>query len=374
MFGRKVLSNVVVATALLAPMAAVATNPNPSGDMITANSFERPATSGGSGGSNYHWFDLGTGCNFEPYGLVANYHLNIAGGGSVRARAQQQLASMRSAGMQRLSLGIFFAHANRSGTLIDSSNPTAVAQAVQNIQNLLADAKTAGFIEVLFRFFPTSTINPSQPNFDPNLVNEYWNLIVAVRPALVNAGIAYRIDLMAEGAPRDSNPPLPDPWKYPDNPDWSRAVRALWQNYFAAYGKADSVGFSFLADNDVNKMRYRVRHMRYVYEGNYPYLYAADFYDLGGLNEAEKFISMNNAMFLEDPTGSLGWRDSGWILSEVYYDDPLAAANLSSARASTRRKVFYLTQWPLDRANTACGVDVNVAPPYSWLIYRGYGY
>ena len=96
------------------------------------------------GGINYHWYGLDGLCNREPFGIVANYHLADSNG-PVRTQVQQQLAVMRSRGMQRLSLGIYFTHGFSSGTLIDSSEPAQIEQAVTNIGNLLADVKAAGY-------------------------------------------------------------------------------------------------------------------------------------------------------------------------------------------------------------------------------------
>lgn len=351
--------------------------PNFPNDLLHASGFDRPAVS--VGGSNYHWYRVDA-CDREPYGLVATYHHMIAGG-TVRARAQQQLAAMRAAGQERLSLGIYFHHGapGMAGTLVDSSSPAHIAQAVTNVGQLLTDVRAAGFREVLFRFFPVGAISPSDAGFNPALIDEYWNLIVAVRPALVAAGLPYRIDLMVEGAPRDRNLPLPDPWQYPANEEWSKAVRTLWRRYAADYGKVDTVGFSFLTDFEPghrDRLRHRVRHMRYVYEGNGPHLFAADIYGTPTASDADKFIALHDAMVREDANGSRGWRDAGWIIAESYYDDPLTAADLASAIAATRRTVFYLTQWPWDRADLSCGPtpDVNRAPPTSWMAYGGYGF
>lgn len=371
---RRLRASVAFAAAVFTTQAAA--YPRFGDDLVHASGFEKPARA--VGGSNYHWHRVAA-CDREPYGLVATYHAPLPVGGSVRVQAQQQLRAMRAAGQERLSLGIHFHHGAGNGTLVDSSNPAAVGRAVANLRHLLADVRAAGFSEILFRFFPVGAISPSQPDHDPALVGEYWNFVAAVRPALVEAGVVYRIDLMVEGAPRDRNPPLPDPWKYPANEKWSRTVRDLWQRYVAAYGKADTVGFSFLTDVDranPDRLRHRVRHMRYVYEGNYPYLFAADIYGTADMSEAGKFVALHDAMASEDARGNLGWRDAGWIIAESYYDDPLAAAHLASAIASTRREVFYLTQWPWDRADLGCGADpaVNVAPPSAWTAYGGYGF
>lgn len=350
--------------------------PDNRNDLIFANGVDRPVFAGG--GSNYHWYNLDGLCNREPFGIVANYHL-ADGNGLVRTQVQQQLGVMRARGMTRLSLGIYFTHGFSSGTLVDSSNPAQVSQAVTNIGSLLADVKAAGFSEVLFRFFPTSNINPSQSNFDPGLVDEYWNLITQVRPAVTAAGIPYRLDLGVELAPRDSNNPLifpvSDRYKYPQDPEWSAAVRTLWQRYFAAYDRNDTVGFSFFTDTNPNNQRWRVRHMRYVYEGNYPYLYAVDIYPTDSITAADKFIQLHDAMVREDSDGSLGFRNNGWIIAEANYEDPLVAADLSSAIAATDRAVFYLTQWPLDRTGGMCpNLHINVPPPYQWDIYKAYGF
>jgi hypothetical protein len=358
---------------LLAGLALAAAHPRSGGDLIHAAGFEQPARA--RGGSNQLWYRL-AGCEREPYGILATYHLAAPGGGTVRAITRQQLAAMHAAGQARLSIGIFFRSGAGNGTLVDSSSAAAIDQAVANLRDYLADIKAAGFEEILFRFFPVGEINPSDPAFRPPLTGEYWNLIAAVHPALEESGLPFRVDLMVEGAPRDSDPPLPEPWKYPANADWSRAVRDLWQHYVAEYGREHTVGFSFLADADPARLRLRVRHMRYVYEGTYPYLFAADFYGTPTVSEADKFIALHDAMLSEDPDGLLGWRDSGWIIAEGYYDDPLTAAGFASAISATRRTVFYLTQWPWDRANLECGPnpDVNVAPPVDWTAYGGYGF
>jgi len=331
------------------------------------------------GGSNFLWYTLGPSCDREPYGIVPNYHH-----AEVRAQVRAQLAAMFASGQARLSLGVYFAHGVATGTAIDSSDPAAVAQAAQNVANLLADVKDAGFHQVLFRFFPVGVIYPPNDNFDPSLVGEYWNFIQAIRPAVAGAGLAYLIDLGVEELPRDSDLPIiPDPWKYPRNTDWSRAVRALWQNYYAAFGSADTIGFSSLTDDDADVMRSRVRHMRYVYDiggGNprYPATFAIDVYGDANANEAVKFTQFDQALRQEDSSGALGWRDAPVIVAETYYDDPVAAENLRMAMNSTGRKVPFLTQWPLDRgsgAQTGGNCDAtNVLPPFTWGVYGHYGF
>lgn len=385
---RTLNQSIIAAFAALLLVSTISTSAR--AQTIFANGFEVVSlvTSGG-GGTNYLWFGDDGQCqqnSRDAYGLLKRYHEVDPHLGPVRDIARQQLAQMRAQGMRRLSLGIYFMHQPYAGggTLIDSSNPAQVAQAAANLQMLLADVKAANFQTVLFRFFPTNNINPSQPEFPQSgsafnaRVDEYWNLIQALRPVLAASGVQYRIDLMVEGAPRDSNPvihPESERYKYPANSTWSQAVRTLWQRYYAAYGRADTVGFSFLVDQDNNRLRSRVRHMRYVYEGNYPQIFAIDFYagTDPAWDEYEKFVKMDGYMRSQNPGGA-NWANAGWIIAEAYYEDPLSARALGNAIRDTGRTVYYLTQWPLDRAAACQQPHVNVAPPYQWQVWSTYGF
>lgn len=377
-FFRPLFATFLVMLAASAPASALP---------VFDDGFEYLPVTWAAGGVNYLWFGDDGQCtqnSRDAYGLVKRYHHADPVHGPVRTIAQRQLATMHKRGMRHLSLGIFFIHGpTPSGTLVDSSDPAEVAQAVANIQALLQDVKHAGYHEVLFRFFPTGNINPSQPQFPHRdsadywpRVDEYWHLIQAIRPVLAASGINYRIDLMVEGAPRDSNNvavPERDRYKYPANIGWSRAVRALWQRYAGAYGHEDTVGFSFLVDEDNNRLRSRVRHMRYVYEDVYPHLFAMDFYAGDVLDEYEKFVRMHDHMNSQNPPGA-SWDQSGWIIAEAYYEDPLSAQALAYAIRDTGRDVFYLTQWPLDRAGACQQPHVNVPPPYEWQVWPSYGF
>lgn len=377
----------LMAAALLLPIGAARAQ------AIFDDGFETPFQAPlGRGGSNYLWFGQDPGCGNgarDDYALLPRYHDTTANG-AVRAIAQQQLATMYARGMRRMSLGVFFMHQPAAnGTLVDSGDPQAVARIADNLALLLADVKAAGFSEVLFRFFPVNNINPSQPEFPgysadaaseyAQRVDEYWNMIVQLRPVLLASGLPYRIDLMVEGAARDSDLPLvSDPWKYPSSEKWSRTARTLWQRYRAAFGIADTVGFSFLIDETADRVRARARHMRYVYEGVYPFVFAVDVYGTPLVDARTKFTLLHQAMVQENPPDGF-WNSTGWIIAEAHYEDPLAAREIGQAIAETGRPVFYLTQWPLDRAgacleNPGQQVHVNVLPPYRWSVWGGRGY
>lgn len=339
------------------------------------------------GGSNYLLFGSDGTCSEssrDAFGVTKRYH-EVVDGVPVRSIAREQLAAMRKRGMRRLSLGVYFMHQPpESGVLVDSSDAAEVAQTVSNIATLLADVRAAGYSEVLFRFFPNANINPRTENEGfphhesaeyPARVDEYWNLVQKVRPALVASGLSYRIDLGVELAPRDSDlfyVPSGERYKYPANQTWSRTVRTLWQRYVAAYGSSDTVGFSFAVFDDRDRIRSQVRHMRYVYEGRYPPVFALDLYATPKLDEGEKFALMDEMFRSQNPTGAR-WNDAPWIIAEAYYEDPLAAEAIAAAMAETGREVLYLTQWPLDRAGECDSPHVNVVPPYEWRVYPAYG-
>ena len=369
---------------LVASGASARTAP---GDVLFANGFEVPvpATAGG-GGVNYLWFGDDGQCrddSRDAYGLLKRYHETDAELGPVRALAQSQLATMRARGMRRLSLGVYFMHQPAAGgTLVDSSDPAAVAQAASNLALLLADAKAAGFVTVLFRFFPTNNINPSQPEFpgegSPDYsprVDEYWRLIEALRPVLAASGIGYRIDLMVEGAPRDSNNtlyPENQRYKYPANSTWSRTVRTLWQRYVAARDAAAPWAS-------------RSRPIRTT-TGCARACATCATCTRACTRRCSRWISTPAAR------GTSTTSSSRWTNTCATRIRPVPAGTAPAgssprrttrirwrpmrwrARSATPGTVFYLTQWPLDRAGQCRNPHVNVVPPYEWMVWPGFGF
>jgi len=322
--------------------------------VLGAAFYPQIATAGAAapGGSNYHWFNLGPNCDREPYGVLKNYHLNVA---TIRS----QLAQMRAAGQSRIVLGIFFGRGLSSGTLIDSTGGNIAQQYRDNLQNLLSDVRAAGFGEVLFRFFPQGANSPiGWSTYSEDLFQENWNLVYNLRPILAASGLLYRIDLGVEESPPDAGAA-----NVPSYPAWSAYVRKMWANYVFVFGKADTLGFSVSVQPDIEN---RVRHMSYVYNGDYPYLFGFDMYGGSAVSESQLFQNTNTYM------NRYGFGAQGWIISEAFYNDATAAFNFSSAIAATGRTVFYLSQWPLQRSS-GC-TDVSVSPPTSFSNYSAYGF
>lgn len=370
------LALVLGAALLLAAAPTGATLPRSNGDVVFAHGFDWPTQE--VGGANYHWHGLDPAeCGHlarDAFGLLPTYHQ-----AGVRAEAVTQLQQMHAHGMRTLVLGVFFRDGPATGTLVDAGDATQVAQMAANLGELLQDAAATGWERVFFRFFPQANMNPSAGSaFMPATLGLYENMITALRAPLAAGPLPYLIDLGVELAPRDTNPIGhcsigTSRWDCPANKPWSNAVKDLWEFYLGAYGKADTVGFSFLPN--YASMRSRVRHMRYVYGDHYPTILAVDPYGEQEHHEGEQFIEFVRAVD-EFLAGSPREPES-LIIAESWHNDPFAAARFSTAIAATRAPVKYFTAWPLDRGATCPGggsPGVSVPPPLEFDMYRMFGF
>lgn len=357
-------------------------------DTLFVNGFQNAPLA--RGGSNYLWFEVDPVSSTapdptqacidarDPYGVLANYHRP-----GVRTTVRGQLQAMHDAGQRRIATGIVHLRAPAAqvvdgrfgGTLIDSTGGDLHPQIRSNLIQFLADIRSAGFVELLFRYFPQGDNTPYYwSSFSEDLFEENWQLIRNVEPLLQASGIHYRTDLMVEGMPRARF------WQAlgqyyvddesPDRQAWSDYARRLWRNYVAEFGHGNTVGFSFVSDADSVRTKARVRHAKYVYklaDGSmrYPPVFAMDIYGGAGTSERTMFERHHYAM------NDIGLT-AGWIIAESYFDDGAAADGLLAAMASTGRRVYYFTQWAIDRHLNACGV--NVAPPsgYEAWLRRGF--
>lgn len=363
------LTLLLVSVGIFAAPSARAEYPN-MGDVIFADGLDWPTRH--AGGANYLWYDLGPGCDREPYGLIPNYHEP-----GVRATVQQQLATMYARGMRTLGIGVSFRSGPSTGTLIDASDPAAVSQAAQNLGLALADIDAAGFDRVLFRFFPEGSMSPTHArtgSFDATTLPLYKDIIAAMHAELANGPLDYLVDLGVEGAPPDEGSGWcalqngGEPWHCPKYTSWSNAARELWDWYTSHYGSADTVGFSFLPGTGT--IRNRVRHMKYVYGGTYPSRLAIDVYGEPGHDAADQLIYFMG--MVAGYAADFGFHISSFIISESWYNDPFAAARLASAIAATGNTVEYLNEWPLERG--ASCAHVSEPPPFLFDMYQFYGF
>lgn len=348
-----------------------------SAQSIFASGFElaRPAL---AGGSNFHWYALGPDCEREPFGVIPNYHEF-----GVRDLVREQLALMRAEGQERLSIGIFFltptmptADGRVTGTLLDSTGGVLQPQYLQNIEDLLADIRTAGFKNFLFRYFPQGDNDAKEwDQVDQARLEDNWGLIQSIEPLLLASGMGHGTDLLVEGMPRARFIDIAgNVTIFPNEPNkdgWSKYAREVWKRYATEFGVEHTVGFSFVSDIDDDRIDARVEHKDYVYtidgQLTLPIALALDIY--GTPERDERWIYERYRKHLVDE----GMGDLPWVIAESLYDDAVAARGLAEAMTATGHSILYLTQWPLQRDAT-CNQGATVAPPVDYANWRRFGF
>lgn len=311
------------------------------GATASAPNLATAAASRATGGSNYGWYRL-DGCTREPYGVVNTFH-------TARDTILTQLGQLYAAGQRRLRVLVYHRRGPDTGTVMDSTGGTLSAQNRQNLTDLLAAIRAAGFAEMQVSFLPIGgNFAANWSAWNEDVYQENWNLIYHLHPVISGAGVPYRIDLCNEAVPASSQPVL------------LQYAQRLWSDYTYVFGKDDTCGFSVIgSDTD------RIKNIPNVYRGNPPYLFDFHFYR-NSVDEYQQFVSAHALM------NQLGYGGQGWTISEAYYNDATAAANLHRAITDTGRTVFWLLQWPV-RPGAACA-DVSVAPPLDFSAYTSQGF
>ena len=318
------------------------------GSSATQSTPPPPPPAAALGGSDYGWYQLDSGCIREPYGVVYNYD-------TATATINGQLQQMYANGQRRMRIPIYFARGINSGTIMDSTGGNLSSRFRTNLTNLLAAIKAAGFVQIEISFNPQSNNNPiNWSTFSSDYYNENWTLIQNLRPILAGSGIPYYIDLLNEGIP-----PLAAGGYAP----LLQYDQMLWNDYVAAYGSSDTLGFSIIAD------AFHANSVSAVYGmspyGNHgpPPLFDVHIYDETGTSFATAYNSLT----------SQGYKGVNWIIGEAYYNDAAEAASLRQQITSTGQTVLYLTQWPLT-SGPGCSPDVTVAPPADFSNYQAKGF
>ncbi len=311
-----------------------------------------------SGGSNLNWYKIKynlSHCEREPYGIIYNYDKP-----EVRSSVRNLLRKMKISGQDRLRIAIFHGRNISTGTVIPSNGGNFARKYRSNLKSYLYDIKQSGFREIEVGFFPQGKNNPSRwdrfsqkwSSIEESYFQENWNLIYNLTPIIANSGIPFRIDLGNE-----LSPPAKKDGK-PYNFLWSEYVRKMWLNFTLRFPKTYSVGFSIPVSSDI---KYRIKHLKYIYSNNLPYLFDIHVYD----NPYYNFISLDNYM------NNIGIK-SGVIVGESYYNDIYSAYQLRQASRASKRTIYYLAQWPL-RRNSSCN-HVDIGKPIDFNSYRSYGF
>ena len=303
-----------------------------------------PPPTAAIGGSDYGWYQLDSPCIREPYGVVYNFDTATA---TIDAQLQQMYAN----GQRRMRIPIYFARGINTGTIMDSTGGNLSPRFRGNLTNFLAAIKAAGFVEIEVSFNPQSNHQPiNWSTFSSDYYNENWMLIQNLRPIIAAAGIPYHIDLLNEGIPPLSSGGYAPLLQYD---------QMLWNDYVAAYGSSDTIGFSIIADAaHANSVSTVYGSSTYRNHGAPP-IFDVHIYDETGASFATAYTSLT----------SQGYKGVDWIIGEAYYNDAAEAASLRQQIAGTGQTVLFLTQWPLT-SGPSCSPDVNVAPPVNFANYQ----
>ncbi len=317
---------------------------------------EPPAPVRWIGGSNYNWYRV-DGCNRDPYGVVAQYHID-------KPTIDAQLADMYANGQRRLRLMIYHWDGHTfqngvsvayngpaSGTLLDAPSGELSQQSQDNLANLLASIKSHGFEEVEVAMGPQGANNVGTwPQWEEEYYEQNWKALVRVRSIVVASGMGYRLDLMNEGIPSKA-------WAFYANQ--LRYTQRMWKRYVEEFGIDDTVGFSMVPTVDV------ASEVPNVYGLNpYPPAYDLHFYDDAYASFSAVFKELN-AQPVRAP----------WIIGEAYHNDSHEAEGLRKAIEHTGQRVRFLMQWPAVGNGNPCGAsEVNVAPPSSFDAYQSAGF
>ncbi|MFF0449023.1 hypothetical protein ACFYT4_21895 [Streptomyces sp. NPDC004609] len=295
------------------------------------------------GGSNYFVYHL-EGCHREPYGVVNSYDQAPE---LIRAHLRQ----MADAGQKRLRIPVFHHRGPDSGTVMDSTGGRLSDGNAENLSRLLKAVAENGFEEVELGFFPLDANDPMNwTTVDESLYAENLSVIRQVRELVVRSGVPYVLDLVNEGAP-------------PPEPEYRALLeydKRLWADYTRAYGTADTVGFSLTVWSAG-----RVPQLPEVYGDRPPAVLEVHLYGKPhDGDEYRQFMDTDAAM------DRIGYQQP-WIIGEVYYNDPEAAAGIRRAMKDADRPVRHLTQWQLSRG-APCDADVAPAAAYDAYAKEGF--
>src|ERR1700736_1865784 len=151
-------------------------------------------------------------------------------------------------GQRRLKARFFFARGKPgtgggTGSVMNSIGGNLAPRFRVNLANLLAAIKAAGFVGIDVSFNPEFHNDPNYwGSYSEDYFQENWQFIQNLHPIIAGAGLPYLIELSAEAIPPGNGIP-------PGNPAaLLQYDQKLWNLYAAKYGKADTVGFAFIAD------------------------------------------------------------------------------------------------------------------------------
>lgn len=303
----------------------------------------------------------------ECYGVIQRYH-ESDNNVSVRSIVQGQFSQMLSNGQRKIRIGLYFSSRPIRSSIVINPDPSGSlgARNLQNLRDLLTDARQLGFNEIEIGLFPlwesspycfsqagNALVYPDCANASgteadiTQLVSRYQTVISEVRAvaeqARVNAGVNYRLDLGNELVAESARPAA-----------HFTALRRIWDWYASSFGSNDTVGFSIPLDSTY-AAGVRLGQLGVVFGARPPSALQVHIYgDHGHWNSkgtfqtilpdteeqifvaADTFMDSQSALFNNLP----------WIIGETWYSDSTTAQRLDAAIRNSNRKIQFLLQWP----------------------------
>jgi len=293
-------------------------------------------------GANYSHFGL-AGCDFGGYGVVP-----YGGSPFAQATIREQLAAMRSSGLDSLRLFLWHLHdaSGQSWGVVSSAGGTLGPVDRQNLVRYLGFVRDAGFKQLTVVFGPEWTNDPigfMDNRWDPSLFEENWQFIRTVRPLVKQYGPAStHFDLINEGAPSDY---------LATKQQLAAYIAHMYSNYVDEFGNADVTVSSIVAWNDQSRIGNLIDTLRST---GRPLPTWFEIHAGGAtlLQDLQATDATLTAKGLSQPLS----------IGETSYDDPQGAEAIKTFVATSSRPLVEVMEWPL-RLGSGCSA-ISVAPPY----------
>ena len=305
------------------------------------------------GGTNFNFWDMpATDCEVREARHVSyRYHTN-------KSDIDASLAALYAQGQRRLRLMLW--HWNSVNGVVAwvlrSDGGAFEPQIQANLVAFLAAVKETGFEEVVIAFAPVGTNQPWWwAEWREDVYQENWNLVYATTQLIKSVGIPYVIDLGNEMSPTNTHTVM------------KQYAAKLWNNFTYWEGTARTIGFSVNSSADAVSLAAALSE---VYAWNRPVAFDVHFYGLlwAGLpDDYTLFMTVHNAF------KARGWNQP-WMIGETYYNDSAAADGYKRAMGRSGRRVKFLLQWPLSRANQCGNYGGDSGIPKWFDAYSGRGF
>ncbi len=268
-----------------------------------------------------------------------------------RARVIDDLKAMIANGQRKLSLALWFGPVASVATdgvymhVVDSSAGRLTAQHEKNLTDVITYAGCLGFNEVFVRFAPQAHAAPGGATgwdaWDQAQFQQNWEFIYNAHGTAAAAaalhGVKLTFDLSLElGGLEDHQVP--------------RYAKTLWETYYAAFGKSDTLGYSIAFAPG----RLASALAMYDATGARPDRFGFDIYD----NEDAAMTTIGDE--LAAATAST----SPLVILEAFANDALANSRFRAAKARLGLNLQTILQWPIGRASGALNFSVDAPVSY----------